>query len=118
MLTLVAEVQTNRKGIPNPLRLAVIARSHFDTVRLPFPPASLQRGALAIGAPLGQLLSHRAKVAGARRLGRGGRNKRESRPAYQNSPARPQPAPRSSRALKARAARPQGRCDGTDIDRD
>jgi hypothetical protein len=38
MFTLAAEGKTNRKGMPNPLRLAVIARSHFDTVRLPFPP--------------------------------------------------------------------------------
>jgi hypothetical protein len=31
--------KTNRMGMPNPLRLAVIANAHFDTVRLPFPPA-------------------------------------------------------------------------------
>jgi len=29
--------------MPNPLRLAVIARHDFDDVRLPFPPAWLQR---------------------------------------------------------------------------
>jgi len=65
MFTLAAEGKTNRKGMPNPLRLAVIARSHFDTVRLPFPPASLQRAALAVGAPLGWLLGYRATVAAA-----------------------------------------------------
>jgi mannose-6-phosphate isomerase-like protein (cupin superfamily) len=65
MFTLAAEGKTNRKGMPNPLRLAVIARSHFDTVRLPFPPASLQRAALALGAPLGRLLGYRATVAAA-----------------------------------------------------
>jgi quercetin dioxygenase-like cupin family protein len=58
MFTLAAEGKTNRKGLPNPLRLAVIARSHFDTVRLPFPPAWLQRVALAIGAMLGRLLGY------------------------------------------------------------
>jgi mannose-6-phosphate isomerase-like protein (cupin superfamily) len=65
MFSLAAEGKTNRKGMPNPLRLAVIARSHFDTVQLPFPPTSLQRAALAIGAPLGRLLGYRATVAGA-----------------------------------------------------
>jgi mannose-6-phosphate isomerase-like protein (cupin superfamily) len=65
MFTLAAEGRTNRKGMPNPLRLAVIARSHFDTVRLPFPPASLQRAALAVGAPLGRVFGYRATVASA-----------------------------------------------------
>jgi quercetin dioxygenase-like cupin family protein len=59
MFSLAAEGKTNRKGMPNPLRLAVIARSHFDTVRLPFPPAWLQRVGLALGAPLGKLLGYR-----------------------------------------------------------
>jgi quercetin dioxygenase-like cupin family protein len=59
MFSLAAEGKTNRKGLPNPLRLAVIARSHFDTVRLPFPPAWLQRIGLAMGAPLGRLLGYR-----------------------------------------------------------
>jgi quercetin dioxygenase-like cupin family protein len=59
MFTLAAEGKTNSKGLPNPLRLAVIAEAHFDTVRLPFPPASLQRAALAVGAPLGRMLGYR-----------------------------------------------------------
>jgi hypothetical protein len=46
--------------MPNPLRLAVIAREHFDTVRLPFPPAVLQRMGLALGAPLGRLVGYKA----------------------------------------------------------
>jgi quercetin dioxygenase-like cupin family protein len=58
MFTLAAEGKTNRKGMPNPLRLAVIANAHFDTVRLPFPPAALQRAGLALGAPLGKLLGY------------------------------------------------------------
>ena len=37
MFALAAEGKTNRKGMPNLLRLAVIANAHFDTVRLPFP---------------------------------------------------------------------------------
>ena len=58
MFTLAAEGKTNRKGLPSPLRLAVIAKAHFDTVRLPFPPAVLQRAALALGAPLGRALGY------------------------------------------------------------
>jgi quercetin dioxygenase-like cupin family protein len=65
MFTLAAGGKTNRKGMPNPLRLAVIARAHFDTVRLPFPPAWLQRAALALGAPLGRLLGYRPTAVGA-----------------------------------------------------
>jgi quercetin dioxygenase-like cupin family protein len=60
MFSLAADGKTNRKGMPNPLRLAVIARAHFDTVRLPFPPAWLQWVGLALGAPLGRLVGYRA----------------------------------------------------------
>jgi quercetin dioxygenase-like cupin family protein len=60
MFALAADGKTSRKGMPNPLRLAVIARAHFDTVRLPFPPAWMQRAGLALGAPLGRLAGYRA----------------------------------------------------------
>jgi quercetin dioxygenase-like cupin family protein len=60
MFMLAADGKTNRKGMPNPLRLAVIARAHFATVRLPQPPAWLQRAGLALGAPLGRLLGYGA----------------------------------------------------------
>jgi quercetin dioxygenase-like cupin family protein len=60
MFGLAADGKTNRKGMPRPLRLAVIARHHFADVRLPFPPASLQRLGLAMGAPLGRLLGYEA----------------------------------------------------------
>jgi quercetin dioxygenase-like cupin family protein len=59
MFSLAADGRTNRKGMPNPLRLAVIAAAHFDTVRLPSPPAWLQRVGLALGAPVGRLLGFR-----------------------------------------------------------
>jgi mannose-6-phosphate isomerase-like protein (cupin superfamily) len=58
MFTLAADGKTNKKGMPNPFRLAVIARAHFDTVRLPQPPAWLQRAGLALGAPLGRVLGY------------------------------------------------------------
>ena len=51
MFSLAEDGKVNKKGMPNPLRLAVIARHHFGDVRLPFPPAWLQRLGLAFGAP-------------------------------------------------------------------
>ena len=56
MFSLAEDGKVSKKGMPNPLRLAVIARHHFGDVRLPFPPAWLQRLGLAFGAPLGRLL--------------------------------------------------------------
>jgi mannose-6-phosphate isomerase-like protein (cupin superfamily) len=60
MFSLAADGKTNRKGMPNLLRLAVIANEHFDTVRLPFPPAFMQRVGLALGAPIGRLVGYGA----------------------------------------------------------
>jgi mannose-6-phosphate isomerase-like protein (cupin superfamily) len=65
MFALAADGKTNRKGMPNPLRLAVIANAHFDTVRLPFPPALVQRIGLALGAPVGRLLGYEASYVPA-----------------------------------------------------
>jgi mannose-6-phosphate isomerase-like protein (cupin superfamily) len=59
MFALAAAGKTNRRGMPNPLRLAVVARHHLDDVRLPFPPAWAQRAGLALGAPLGRLAGYR-----------------------------------------------------------
>jgi quercetin dioxygenase-like cupin family protein len=58
MFSLAADGKTSRKGMPNPLRLAVIARHHFGDVRLPLIPHVLQRAALAMGAPLGKALGY------------------------------------------------------------
>ena len=63
MFALAADGKTNGKGMPNPLRLAVIANAHFDDVRLPFPPAWMQRVGLALGAPLGRLAGYRPQYA-------------------------------------------------------
>jgi quercetin dioxygenase-like cupin family protein len=65
MFGLAADGMTNRKGMPNPLRLAVIAQAHFDNVHLPFPPAWMQRMALALGAPLGRLFGYEATYVAA-----------------------------------------------------
>jgi len=64
MFALAADGKPNRKGMPNPFRLAVIAQAHFDTVQLPFPPAWMQRFGLALGAPLGRLLGYGATHEG------------------------------------------------------
>jgi len=58
MFNLAEDGKTNRKGMPNPLRLAVIAKEHFEDVRLPFPPAFVQQAGLAVGAPLGRMLGY------------------------------------------------------------
>jgi quercetin dioxygenase-like cupin family protein len=58
MFALAADGKTSRKGMPSPLRLAVIARAHFDTVRLPFLPAWMQNAGLVLGAPLGRLFGY------------------------------------------------------------
>lgn len=63
MFSLAADGKTNKKGMPNPIRLAVIARAHFDDVRLPFPPAWMQRLGLALGAPLGRLVGYAPRYA-------------------------------------------------------
>jgi mannose-6-phosphate isomerase-like protein (cupin superfamily) len=59
MYGLAADGKTNRWGIPNPFQMAVVAKEHFDTVRLAFPPAWTQRAALAVGAPVGRMLGYR-----------------------------------------------------------
>jgi quercetin dioxygenase-like cupin family protein len=63
MFALAADGKTNRKGMPNILRLAVVARAYSDTIRLPFPPALAQRAGLAAGAPVGRLLGYRPTYA-------------------------------------------------------
>src|SRR4029079_13545409 len=60
MFSLAADGKTNKRGMPNPFRLAVVAKAHLDTVVLPFPPVWMQKTALAAGAPLGRLLGYRA----------------------------------------------------------
>lgn len=58
IFALAADGKTNRNGTPTPLHLAVIARTYFDTARLPTPPLWIQRLAIALAAPLGRLLRY------------------------------------------------------------
>jgi quercetin dioxygenase-like cupin family protein len=82
MFTLAAEGKTNEQGLPGPLQLAVIADAHFDTVRLPFPPAPVQRAALAVGAPLGRMLGYQATIP----RGRPGRRAETARTYHRGRP--------------------------------
>ena len=65
MYGLAADGKTNRKGMPNPVRLAVIAREHFDDVRLPFPPVWMQRTGLALGSAVGSLVGYKPEYVPA-----------------------------------------------------
>lgn len=67
MFGLAEDGRTNRRGMPNPLRLAVIAHAHRDVVLLPFPPRWMQLTGLALGAPLGRLLGYRPTYVPASR---------------------------------------------------
>ena len=58
MFGLAADGKTNKKGMPNPFRLAVIANHHFGDVQLPVVPRWLQKAALAMGAPMGRLAGY------------------------------------------------------------
>jgi quercetin dioxygenase-like cupin family protein len=58
MYSLAAAGKTNKKGMPNPLRLAVIANHHFDDVRLPKIPHWMQKMGLLLGAPVGKVLGY------------------------------------------------------------
>jgi quercetin dioxygenase-like cupin family protein len=60
MFGLAADGKTNKKGMPNPLRLAVISRKHFDDARLPVLPGWVQRSMIAVGAALGKLAGYEA----------------------------------------------------------
>jgi quercetin dioxygenase-like cupin family protein len=68
MFALAADGKTNKKGMPSPLRLAVIANAHFDDVRLPHVPAFLQKAALVGGATFGRLAGMRPAYERTREL--------------------------------------------------
>ena len=69
MYGLAADGKTSRKGLPNPLRLAVIANAHFDDVRLPYVPARLQKAALLAGAAAGRVLGYEPRYLPEHALG-------------------------------------------------
>jgi quercetin dioxygenase-like cupin family protein len=60
MFGLARDGKTNRRGLPNPLRMAVIARAHRADVRAPYVPVALQRAGLAVGSALGRAVGYTA----------------------------------------------------------
>jgi mannose-6-phosphate isomerase-like protein (cupin superfamily) len=49
-----------KRGIPNPLRMAVMAPEYLDEVALPFVPGAVQRAVFAPLAPIGRALGYKA----------------------------------------------------------
>jgi quercetin dioxygenase-like cupin family protein len=60
MFGLARDGKTNRKGMPNPVRMAAIARAHRDVIRLPLIPAWLQDLATLSAMPLARLAGYGA----------------------------------------------------------
>jgi mannose-6-phosphate isomerase-like protein (cupin superfamily) len=60
MFTLAAEGRTNRKGMPNPVRMAAIARAHRDVIRLAGVPAWLQDIGTLAAMPLAHACGYTA----------------------------------------------------------
>jgi quercetin dioxygenase-like cupin family protein len=58
MFALAADGKLNRRGMPNPLRLAAIANGAFADTRAPSIPAWLQKAGLAPGALLAKALGY------------------------------------------------------------
>lgn len=65
MFALANDGKTGKRGMPTPLRLAVIANAHFEDVRLPFPPAWVQKAGLVLGAPIGRLFGYEPTYDGS-----------------------------------------------------
>jgi mannose-6-phosphate isomerase-like protein (cupin superfamily) len=56
---LAREGKLGRRGYPNPLQLAVLARTYREEGHPPRPPFALQQAAAAVLAPLGQRLGYK-----------------------------------------------------------
>ena len=65
MFALAADGKTNKKGMPNPVRMAVIAKEYFDDVRAPHVPGAIQKAALSAGAAVGRLVGYTPRYAPA-----------------------------------------------------
>ena len=58
MFALARDGKTNRKGMPNPVRMASIARAHRDVIRLAGVPAWMQDLGTAMALPLARLVGY------------------------------------------------------------
>ena len=61
---LAAEGKTNRKGLPSPLRMAVLLSQHEDEFYPASPPLPVVKAAVALAAPIGRLLGYGSRAAG------------------------------------------------------
>jgi hypothetical protein len=57
---LAREGKTNKKGVPNPLQMAVIADEFKDILVVLNPPPSVQRLVFGLLVPLGRLMGYKA----------------------------------------------------------
>jgi quercetin dioxygenase-like cupin family protein len=53
-----ADGKLNKRGMPRPLQLAVIANAHFADSRAPYIPGWMQKAGLSVGAALGRLAGY------------------------------------------------------------
>lgn len=60
LFSLAREGKTNKKGVPNPLQMAVIAQEFDDVLVMASPPPAVQRAVFAVLAPIGRLLGYKA----------------------------------------------------------
>lgn len=60
MWALAQDGKTDAKGIPNPLRFAVISRAHPGLAYTTAAPVALQKAAFAVLAPIGRLAGYEA----------------------------------------------------------
>ena len=60
LFSLAREGKTDKKGIPNPLQMAVIAKEFDDVVQFLNPPPWIQRLLFGVLAPLGRMLGYKA----------------------------------------------------------
>lgn len=58
MFALAADGKLNKRGMPNPLRLAPIANGSFDDARAPYIPAWMQKTGLSAGAMLAKAFGY------------------------------------------------------------
>ncbi len=62
-IALATEGNTNRKGMPKPIHLALFVREYENEVRAPFPPAPVVRALMAPLAAIGRARGHNERYA-------------------------------------------------------
>jgi len=54
-----ADGKLNKRGMPSPLQLAVLANAHWDDTRAAYVPAWMQKAGLVVGAAVGRLCGYK-----------------------------------------------------------